>query len=431
MFRDRILKNEASVIPVDCVYIENGQSFFTTAQMIDVQYDRMYDIVTPRFKEFSARGELVFSPMYRQQTFVKTTSAGKIHIEATNINGDCVGDWGFSVPIDYPYINPLSVEQIDVLFESFSGNRDAALTGAFAGVDITILQLGASVGEGPETLRFMVQALKRLATLLAILDNKKAKLQAIRTLRKMSPKQYVSAIQDIWMEFRYAIRPLVFEIAAAIKLLAELQKPERYTSRDYASAKASVTDNSVYYMPGTSELSYNVMSKETTKYKCRSGVLYSANDDSAYDMVNLLGLDKPISTIWELTTLSFVMDWVFSLGDYIAQWEGNSSLTVLGAWTTETLELSNTARATSTTCNWENFGYSNVECTVGGDGMTTANRIYKRRLVDQTRPTFPAFNLKLNASKLIDLLAITKNLWKGLMPLAALVKELNNVSEHN
>jgi hypothetical protein len=47
-----------------------------------------------------------------------------------------------------------------------------------------------------------------------------------------------------------------------------------------------------------------------------------------------LGFSSPLSLAWELTTLSFVVDWFFHIGNFLSTWEGTFGVAIVDYWET-------------------------------------------------------------------------------------------------
>lgn len=178
--------------------------------------------------------------------------------------------------------------------------KAAALDENFSGV----MDLLTEVAEAPETVKFLFDCLKRI--LLLYIDTRKKVKRAVknhevrngakRGRSRVSNKEFIDEVASLWMQFRYAATPIGYSIEDALKLLDS--KPLAYvTTRKREDTPFSETIGGITYK-GTIEHRYFVKSRLR---------LTSAS----------LTRTSFVKTLYELTPLSFVVDWVFPLGQLL------------------------------------------------------------------------------------------------------------------
>jgi hypothetical protein len=281
----------------------------------------------------------------------------------------------------------------------YEDERDVAVAKAWANVDISSAQAMASLGELPETLHWMASLMKRMISIFRAFSSKKLLLRTSKFFR--SGKSVIDAMSEMWLEFRYAIRPLIIDMDQAVKAWnAVLVKTDRFTARGFHRTKA--TSSSSYTM-GNQIISRT----EVLETNFRAGVLFNVSA-SVNELRSVWGLDKPIETIWELVPFSFMIDWFFSVGTTIAAWTANPGLNPLASWVTEEVIHTVTDSLNQVTPGSSIWDYE--FSTVPGKTVTTMT--YKRRIPSPNRPILPTFNLELNTAKLIDLAAIGRDLFR-------------------
>lgn len=167
-----------------------------------------------------------------------------------------------------------------------------------------VMDLLTEVAEAPETVRYLYDSLKRIVTLY--LDTRK-KVKNLTTAyhkqpkgknkrKKVSNKEFVDEIAALWMQFRYAATPIGYSIEDALALLES--RPLSYvTTRKREDTPFSGTFNGLEYKCSV-EHRYFVKSR----VKLTSASLYRTSF---------------VKTLYELTPLSFVVDWVFPLGQLL------------------------------------------------------------------------------------------------------------------
>lgn len=122
-------------------------------------------------------------------------------------------------------------------------------------------------------------------------------------------------IADRYMEVRYAIRPLVYEIKSLAQALSapKFELNSRRTFRGYASSADSLEDTPVtsWADPTYDAKSLTAHRVSTREVSVRAGVLVHVKSSHWLDR---WGFDDIIETAWELTRLSFAIDWFIGIG---------------------------------------------------------------------------------------------------------------------
>jgi KaiC/GvpD/RAD55 family RecA-like ATPase len=320
---------------------------------------------------------------------------------------------GFLLPF------PLQATSIDwdhwdlYVLDEYQDERDIAISKAWANVDISSIQALASLGELPETLHWMASLMKRMISILRAFTQKRILIEARKLLR--SGTSVIDAMSELWLEMRYAVRPLIFDMNQAMEAWNfVLEKSDRFTARGFHRlAQTTSTD--------TFDVSYwsipfaGIVSRvQTTSANFRAGVLFTV-DHNLSEFRSVWGLDQPFETIWELIPFSFIIDWFFSVGHVISSWTANPGLYPLTSFVTEEHSISiidTLAGITPTT-----YYVDGVHCTdVRTVQIATASvlQVTKRRIPTPGRSILPTFNLNLDTAKLIDLATIGRNLYSAL-----------------
>lgn len=148
------------------------------------------------------------------------------------------------------------------------------------------------LGELPETVRYLYDTLRRIILLFLGLRSKESLAR-----KKFKGKELVDEITSLWMQFRYAVSPLAYSVADVTSLL-------NGRARAYQTARKRI-DVPFTYKSGS--YTFTGIAENRLFGKVRM-------DAMAY--TNGLGLN-PVKTLWELTPLSFVADWVIPIGDML------------------------------------------------------------------------------------------------------------------
>lgn len=205
------------------------------------------------------------------------------------------------------------------------------------------LALGESIGELRETINMLRNPLANLRKFL--ISDKSRNLRLLFALAKGNKAeilklggrtvgQGLTAASSTWLELRYGLRPLVMLIQDVID---RIQK-QRETILDpdlIRSVRSKLVfgpyenwvDAKVYY-GDSAELRARVWVEDT--YVSTSSVQYrQAGEQGNLDALGLTPRFLP-EVAWELTKLSFVVDWLYSIGPWLATLRINPGITTLG-----------------------------------------------------------------------------------------------------
>jgi hypothetical protein len=126
----------------------------------------------------------------------------------------------------------------------------------------------------------------------------------------------VKSAPSTWLMYRYGVSPLISDMKAIMEILTDARvKPlvqkfvvKHSTIRDYQNTK-----------PFISDIGTNYVGSETITGICtRRDVAWVQWTSSSLQNIVNTGLTNPVQIAWELIPYSFVVDWFFSIGDYLA-----------------------------------------------------------------------------------------------------------------
>lgn len=232
-----------------------------------------------------------------QQVLRVTDAALKYNNDATTAVYYIYGQGGDWVPNK----SGVSMAQLHnhVYAKFLTAVREAPAIGVdLAEYRVTLRMLGTALRALRAPLRTYGEFLKREGTVLV----RKGKYKAIAEI----PMKFMP---NAWLTFHFGVEPLVRDIHL---LLQYFEKPPKPTVvRAKAQRKVKVTDTVNY--GGVSPLLRNM----TTTYgvKLQASVI-RINDGLA--TMSDFGLVNPLSIAWEIVPFSFVVDWFYPIGPYIA-----------------------------------------------------------------------------------------------------------------
>lgn len=170
------------------------------------------------------------------------------------------------------------------------------ITSAVAEANSGVYDLLTELGELRSTLSYIFGI---FAEILRFAANAKKAVFKARQRPGATAASIVDEITSIWMQFRYAVSPLVYSANDLLELRTGLFGSFQTFRRGESSTRTVAID-------GWSPINYEVVDRVFCKYR------YDVKDGRHGLKLNLL------STAWELTPLSFVVDWVFNVGDYLS-----------------------------------------------------------------------------------------------------------------
>lgn len=152
-----------------------------------------------------------------------------------------------------------------------------------------------------------------------------------KKLRRMSLTEFLATqglgpASSLWLQYRYGWLPLISDLTAfGEAVIGFSESYEAYKAstsgghRDTVSVRAvgvnAVEDGTVGHFTSVRESSQHIA-------KCKMQVTYRCSDDTigrAEFLARKIGLHPRnlIPAVWELTKLSFVLDWVIPIGDFL------------------------------------------------------------------------------------------------------------------
>nr|QIS88030.1 MAG: maturation protein [Christensen virus] len=267
-------------------------------QNIVVEYeDRMLDLAEPRF--YTTKTDLGwYLPSQVRRWYGPITDLPDVIDGFDQYMGATYYIIGSG--IDIP-CQPKGLPELPFPFPWKNWDEDQAqalVTSAFAKINSGEWDMLTSLAEAKETVKFIADKLIAAAKLLLKLRHPSAFLG--------KPKDIVEKASSNWLEYRYAIMPLVYEvedIASALENLGRLYN--KVSSKSTSEHEESIDDG---WQKDFDEVlvSYSV----TIKRRYDPSTILSATDQ-------MVGFN-PLVTAWELVPFSFVVDWFINVGDLLA-----------------------------------------------------------------------------------------------------------------
>ena len=220
----------------------------------------------------------------------------------------------------------------------------AIFTKAYAKVSDGSVMSGEIIADLADTIRMLRSPLGSSRKLLHRMCKDVKRRRFKRSSRSLS-----RAVADAWLEYRYGMKPLVLDINQTIDIANQLQARKRLSVfRSGGEAEESLSQSfSGVVVPwwfgqsGSTRLKASGIIRTERKYRMNAGVIVEHLPQTSLEQLASslrLGVDAMPSTAWELVPFSFVADWFFNVGDWIAATNLPYNINVKGNWSTRVLD---------------------------------------------------------------------------------------------
>lgn len=197
-------------------------------------------------------------------------------------------------------------------------------------------------------------------------------------------------LENIWLEGRYGWRTLLYDIEDLDKALKSLGKKARTRAKDRVGTTERFTSVNTTVKSNASA-SWDWIRTDEYEVGLRGAMV--ADFNAATFRFN------PVVTAWELTRLSFVVDWFVNVGSYLEAMSFLALTTNYAAAASYEVRCKRTGEIKN--LSW-NSGYSGTRTTV-----SSCEAVYTLR-VPASVSKLPHWNLNLDWLKVGDLLALLR-----------------------
>jgi len=313
-----------------------------------------YDVVTPDFRGISARGGVVNNAYWHVKQSFTGGGTGPI-VQFLGCSGQ---PGGTRKTAEYPSSrrhflpdfrygevrNALDGTLIPAPLTIVDLNRlkTLAQTSCMSNVDVGPSQALVTAAEARRTLQMLTRPLAALDDYVAkqhayiskeyqkfIVSTPKQKQKLIRNARR--PGGLRDALSGQYLGWYYGMKPFANDIENTIEAyLREGSTPERQTARGRAADTGTniITDPPLTLGGGTKQ---RLKRTRVEEVDVRAGCLYSPTSNTYSKVLGLRLSDVP-SSLWEATTLSFLVDYYLNIGNFIRALEPRTGITYLANW---------------------------------------------------------------------------------------------------
>lgn len=209
-------------------------------------------------------------------------------------------------------------------------------------------------------------------------------VKVINLTRGVSPGKW----QDLWLEARYGWRTLIYDLEGLQEVLLSFDEARTRYRKNSGLQNQYIAD-----LSKTTVFTGNYDRVETGAAQYDISVRGNVIADIQPPKFSF----NPITTAWELVPFSFVVDWLFNIGTALASLSflamSSKSVAAAGYYITLDRNYSFNLVSTSSTLTW------------AGSGFVEESASWTHRH-PASIPLLPITKLRLDVSKIIDLLAI-------------------------
>lgn len=264
------------------------------------------------------------------------------------------------------------------------------------------VNLGQAFAERRQTANLLLGTVNRLASFALmirkgkfsaakqILISRHSELNLSKWPRDLKKVPSRNVFGNLWLEYSYGWRPLLGDIYGAAELLAETvlqNRPLTVIGKGGSSDRMGVIRD-------ISGMSVGYSSRWSASAKTE---IQYAMDNDLVDLLKRTGLTDPALLAWELLPYSFVVDWVFPVGQYVSNLSATHGLTFRGGYTS--CKTTQTSKSYPNQGEWQGFpttGFAVIE-----DGVIMNRNV----LTSWPEPTF-LVNMNLGATNFASALSL-------------------------
>ncbi|UHK03266.1 MAG: maturation protein [Hangzhou levivirus 1] len=215
-------------------------------------------------------------------------------------------------------------------------------------------------------------------------------------------------IAEVWLEMRYAWRPLYYDIVAIDEAVRRLQEGVEYPlCRAYGTREETISKfDKMASNAGTFPGTYSG-GLPGALFSCTYGTTVTQTLHASVGVqvrTRNIHLSDPLITAWELVPFSFILDWFVSIGDTLSAFSPFASGEVVFSTVNVTTEM-NQRGSTLIVANPDYAIVDNTMVPSIWERITTT----RSRVLIAPQPVFER-KIDLNLSKVFDLIALAISL---------------------
>jgi hypothetical protein len=270
------------------------------------------DVVTPRFDKLKNDGIIINNPflsLYEQAGYTPgkrllvlqhTPYADGSYWKVEGLINPGVGSYATEIDIDVDHYVTL------------------ACTDALSKVDAPAVQGLAILGELKDTI----------ATLLDPIDGMRQFLQHTGNGKGLINGKSAKDLANQHLTVLYGVRPFMHDVEQILETLTGLKKSKRQTARGFQTVSRS-RDKTRPYADPMGEMRGEIQAFANRTVSVRAYCMYEYKLDPGFNARFGMRLQDIPAALWELTPLSFVVDWALNISKLIGALTPSMNVTYL------------------------------------------------------------------------------------------------------
>jgi len=307
------------------------------------------------------------------------------------------GCFGFGYSDVRPQVNPA------VLAQNTAYNK--ALSKFYDGIRRSEVSLDTSVGESRETLGMLNSIAQKFRT-----EKYRTLYKATQELSRALKKDPRGTVASGWLGWHVGWKPFLQDLQNLFNHFTTLQTQPHMDFVGVVKARGSCYEQKAWY-----DLYDKVAHKQEGLYRFELGCKYRISDLTLFNQWQL-GLTVRPSLAWELTTLSFVVDYWVNVGQYLQNLEASilqNGITIVDGYKTSSYKISDTAikrGSWAPPADPRNGGPPGLQI-VGRDLGAYKEVTHKNRelLLSFPSPVLPTFKIPRSAPQILTMAALLSN----------------------
>lgn len=254
------------------------------------------------------------------------------------------------------------------------------------------INLGVALAEARQTAELVGSAATDIANQIRKFKDRNPKDWARRKSWKKIPSRY--------LEMSYGWIPLMSDVEGAAQELSRVVNRDLHRPQVTAKGSASSSDFVAGKSGGATTIWRNI--HFDIRHRCEVSVVAKVPDWVAQEF-NRLGLQNPLTVLWEKVPYSFVADWFLPIGSYVDTFDVTNYLRFTEG---SVSKMSRSKLVSPAKLEWNPARYGDVKYNVLARPQYRAWKFYRTTLGSFPTASFPSLRAPLSLDKMAKGLAL-------------------------
>jgi hypothetical protein len=287
-----------------------------------------------------------------------------------------------------------------------------AVTRAFAQMNDPEVLLPVSLYEAKKTAATITRVASRLKRAAKWIRKGNKILSKGNVVHSFRSLRHPAKLASEWLEVRYGLRPLYYELKGLYNLIQDGTSPNRRRFKSYYKDTTKVPNwatGVASSLPGNCAVPFRC--EKSTTVEISGGVLAEVLRDQM-SVADEIGFNSPFSSAWEIVPWSFVVDWFLNTSDLFQSWDPNPSLQTKTWWVVTKEKVTYTTMPSVTFADPLPLSGNVLRPDNPGVRVQAGNCTraiwHTHRIPTPARQALPLVKVHLDVVKAFDLLALAR-----------------------